>query len=254
MTSGGEVRRSGPALATAERVRLVGQRLSELRNVLSGHAGRAIVLDTRRDFAWLTVGGQNHVLASAETGVAPVVVTPDDAVVIAPVNEFDRVGAEEVDGLPLRLVSVPWWDRAAAEAAVTQISGGRDRVLRASEIGVELEALRTALDEHEHVRLEWLAGAARHATADVLAATRPGSTENELAAGVVASLTAVAARVPVVLVASDERIERFRHPLSSEKAIERRVMVVVVAERWGLHVAHTEFREFRERPPALARR
>ncbi|MGI8928210.1 MAG: M24 family metallopeptidase, partial [Candidatus Limnocylindrales bacterium] len=54
-------------------------------------------------------------------------------------------------------------------------------------------------------------------------------------------------RLPVILTASDERILRYRHPLPQSMAIEHRLMLIVVAESWGLHVAHTQFRELGER-------
>jgi antitoxin VapB len=57
----------------------------------------------------------------------------------------------------------------------------------------------------------------------------------------------------VVLAAADERIERYRHPLPSEAPMRRRLMLVVVAERFGLHVAATRFKEL-VRPDAELRR
>jgi hypothetical protein len=83
--------------------------------------------------------------------------------------------------------------------------------------------------------------------------------EESLGGDVGALLADEGARLPVILVAADERISRFRHPIATSNQIRSRVMVVVVAERWGLHVAATQFRELeplsqqlRERAAAIA--
>ncbi|MFN2484608.1 MAG: M24 family metallopeptidase, partial [Candidatus Limnocylindria bacterium] len=48
--------------------------------------------------------------------------------------------------------------------------------------------------------------------------------------------------------------ERYRHPLPTATAVRRRLMLVVVGERWGLHVAATRFAELEPREPNVARR
>ena len=50
----------------------------------------------------------------------------------------------------------------------------------------------------------------------------------------------------VVLVAADERIGRYRHPVPRGNAFEQRVMLAVVAEQHGLHVSLTRFVDFEE--------
>jgi Xaa-Pro aminopeptidase len=76
--------------------------------------------------------------------------------------------------------------------------------------------------------------------------------ENDLVAGLLGRLPGV--RVPVVLAAADGRLTRYRHPLPSDTPIRSRVMLVLVAERWGLHVALTRIREFEPPGADLARR
>jgi Xaa-Pro aminopeptidase len=55
-------------------------------------------------------------------------------------------------------------------------------------------------------------------------------------------------------VAADERIPRFRHPIPTDTAIRGRVMLVLVAERWGLNAAVTRFREWDPLGDELTRR
>src|SRR4051794_30001116 len=193
------------------------------------------------------MGGQNHVALFTEAGVAPIVVTPDDAVVLAPTNEYDRIADEELRGLPLRLVSIPWWDGDAVARETAAISGG-PAVLEVEDVAAELEGLRTRLSDAEHARMGVIAELVTSSMTEALQTVRHGTTEDALAGELAGTLADAGARLPVILVASDERISRYRHPLPTAKQIRERVMVVVVAECWGLHVAATEFVELTPRP------
>jgi Xaa-Pro aminopeptidase len=246
-----------PQIGTGVRTRLVAARIQAIRNILHTRSARGILLDARRDFAWLTLGGQNHILYTTETGVAPILVALDDAVVLAPVNEFDRINDEEIDGLPLRIESAAWWDNSAANERAAELVGD-GRVLKPADCASELTALRSVLDPVEHERMTWLASVINEVvseiTARVVANGKARTNEDDLVAWTMAAFAEKAVRLPVVLVASDERIERYRHPLPITRPIERRVMLVVVAERWGLHVAHTQFMELEPRSSELAER
>lgn len=235
------------------REQLVQERVQQLRALIKDRGAAGVRLDTRRDFAWLTLGGLNHVLLSTETGVAPVVVTDDDAVVLAPVNEYERLVAEELHGLPLRAVSLPWWDDNAVSRETAQLDGS-GAILTATDIATELESLRTALVPAEHARMEWLGALVNETLRTALEAVSVGESEESLGGDVAARLADGNTRLPVILVAADERISRFRHPIPTAARIRGRVMVVVVAERWGLHVASTQFREFEPLPDQLRER
>src|SRR5688572_6721126 len=151
-----------PQTRPDERADIVALRVDQLRALLERRGASAILLDTRRDFAWLTMGGANHILYTTETGVAPILVTRDHAVVIAPVNEFDRIADEEIYGLPLGIEKVGWFPGAAVERA-RQICD--ERMLSAGDVADELVALRSVLVEAEHRRLAWLAGVVKEVAA-----------------------------------------------------------------------------------------
>jgi Xaa-Pro dipeptidase len=242
----------GPVTDEARRD-IVDARVETLREIVARRGAGAIVLRTRRDFAWLTLGGSNHVLMSTETGVAPIVITPDDAVVLAPVNEHARLVDEELRGLPLRALSLPWWDDEAAARETNELTAN-PAILEVEDVADEVERLRTRLAPLEHQRMAALADEVNAVVGDALEHVGAGDTEEDLAGALVGRLTAAGARVPVLLVAADDRIDRYRHPIPTSTAIRGRVMAVVVAERWGLHVAATQFRELVPRPAPVEAR
>jgi Xaa-Pro dipeptidase len=242
-----------PGLAPAERQALVSERLELVAELLARHDADGVLLPARRDFAWLTAGGLNHVVLASETGVAPLLVTRDGAgYVLAPVNEAPRIAEEELAGLPLSVEEVPWFDASATQRRARDHIAGR--LLDAGEVEADMTALRERLTGAEHDRLEWLGSLVRRVVDEALAATDEGTTERALEAGALSGIAEAGGRCPVVLVAADERIDRYRHPLPTERRVSRRVMLVVVAERWGLHAALTGVRELTAPTADLAQR
>jgi Xaa-Pro dipeptidase len=226
----------------------VGRRLDTVRGVIEERGAGGALLSSRRNFAWLTLGGENHVVVASETGVAAILVTRDDAVALSPNIEADRIHDEELGGLPLEVASFPWWEPDAIEAEARRRTDGS--LLGDADLEPALVPLRSRLTPLEHDRMAEIGRRAAAALGASLDALEGGETEDDLAADLAARLPGL--RAPVLLVAADERIDRYRHPIPAGRPIRRRVMLVIVAERWGLHVAATRFRELEPPSPELA--
>jgi Xaa-Pro aminopeptidase len=227
-------------------------RLARLRTLLDGRGDAAALLTTRRNFAWLTAGGIGHVVQSTETSIAGILVTRDDAVVITQNIETARLADDELAGLGMEIVSVPWWEPGAIEAEAVRRLPADDRPAGDAQLEPDLSLIRSVLSPFDRDRLEDLGRVARDAIEATVASVQPGMTEDDVIAQLQGRLPGV--RTPVVLAAADERIARYRHPLPGETPIRSRVMLVLVAERWGLHVALTRFREIEAPNADLARR
>jgi antitoxin VapB len=106
-------------------------------------------------------------------------------------------------------------------------------------VGPEIAHLRARLTAPEVERYRALGRAAGEALGEVCRALRPGLSEDEIAGRTAAALLARGAVPVVLLVGSDERLERFRHPLPTGRRWERAVMVVACARRDGLIAALT---------------
>ena len=226
---------------------LVAARTEVVRGLLRARDAGGAVLSSRRNFAWLTVGGLNHVLLSTEGGAVPLVVTADDIVALAPINEAPRIADEELSGLPIRIEDVPWHDAGAAKRAIERMVRGP--VLTDAELEADLVGARSRLGETEWERLTELGRLATSAVESGLAAIQAGDRESDAVAATLATIARADARAPVVLAAADERIDRYRHPLPAGAQVRRRLMLVLVVERWGLHAAVTRIRELE--PPGV---
>lgn len=243
---------SSPDGGREPRVSEYRRRLALLRSLLHRRDDCAALLSSRVNFAWLTAGGTGHVLQSAEMSVVSLLVTRDDVVALTQNIEAARLLDEELDGLDIDLAAVPWWEQGALEAEARRRLGAGRHVLRDADLGPDLVTARSALTDFDRARMAALGQTARTAMDAALAAARPGMSENDLAADLVGRLPGT--RVPVLLAAADARIASYRHPLPGDTTIRSRIMLVMVAERWGLHVALTRIREFEPPSADLVRR
>jgi Xaa-Pro dipeptidase len=149
-------------------------------------------------------------------------------------------------GLAVEVVSLPWHDPGAIEREATRRCGAPP--LDDEELEEALVALRSVLSRMEHDRLGWLGAEVEAALTEMAGDVRVGDAEERVTARLAGHLAERGMRTPVLLAAADERIERYRHPLPGPTVVQRRLMLVVVAERWGLHSAATHFAELE--PPA----
>ena len=225
-------------------------RLGRLRSVLDRRGAPAALLGLRRNFAWLTAGGEGHIVLSTDEAVVSLLVTRDDVVALTENIEAARIAEEELAGLEIETVAVPWWAKGSIQREAGRRVGSPP--LDDEDLEDDLIPLRTVLSPFDRDRLAQLARIGREAVEGALADVAPGMTEHELAAALVGRLKGVQA--PVVLAAADDRIARYRHPLPTRMPIRRRVMLVLVAERWGLHVALTRIAELEPPSAELAAR
>jgi Xaa-Pro aminopeptidase len=235
------------------RQRLSAERLDTLRAIVRASDGQAALLRTRANVAWATAGAQHHVVTSAAEGVGALLVGDAGTWFLAPNIEAARLRDEEIGELGLDIVEHDWWAPDGLDRDVARLMGGdSSSVLSDADLDVELRAHRSRLDPLDHHRLARLGAIGVDEVEGALADAHPDMTEDELAADLLARLPGI--RAPVVLVAADDRIARFRHPLPTTRRIQERVMLVLVAEAWGLHVALTRFRSWRPDNEDLRRR
>ena len=233
------------------RAEVVAGRIERVRDLVRDKGGAGALIESRRNFSWLTLGGVNHVVLSSQNGVVPLLITASDTVAIAPVNEAARIGDEELAELAIEVRAVPWHEDVAA--AAKSMAGGR-RLLGDTDLEAELVAERSRLGPVERARMAELGRLAAMAVTEALEGIVPGATEDEAAATALEIVSRQGARAPVVLAAADDRIDRYRHPLPAGAPARRRLMLVLVVERWGLHAAITRIRELEPPGAELERR
>jgi len=229
----------------------VARRIEHVRDLVRSLGGGGVLLSTRRNFSWLTLGGVNHVVLASEGGAVPLLISEQNVVALAPINEAARIADEELAGLPLEVRAVPW--HADLDEHARSVTGG-GRLLADADLEDVLMPERSRLGPLERERMAELGRLAANAVDAALAELAPGDTESDAEAAVLATLARGRARAPVLLAAADDRIDRYRHPLPAGTPAHRRLMLVLVVERWGLHAAVTRIRELEPPGAELQRR
>ncbi|HZC04715.1 MAG TPA: M24 family metallopeptidase [Ktedonobacterales bacterium] len=235
----------------------VAGKLEQLRRLLWRRGLDAIHLTTIANTAWLTAGASTYVDESTDAAACSLLVTRDAARVLTDPIEEPRLRAEErLNELGLTLVVEPWYARGHALRLLTAgLRLGGDTASAHGRTGVDvsadLVALRSVLTEGEQARMR---EGARRAAATMWEATHalsPQMPEHVAAALLAAGSRRRGGAATVTLVASDERIAQFRHPLPTDKLIERHAMLVLCFRYQGLITALTRTVYFGEAPDAL---
>lgn len=231
---------------------------ARLRAFMSERGLEAVALNTQANFAWVTAGGDSHVGLSSEGGVATVVITPESRHVIASAIEAPRMAEEEAVGdLGFELHEHPWPEDAVASIVAGLVGGpvAADHGLAGAEdLSDELARLRWSLLPPEVERYRIVGGECARILEQVACDIEPGMRERE-AAGMIQGRAFAAGLLPnVCLVAADERCRRYRHPVPTDRPIEKLLMLVIGARRWGLAVSATRIVHFGPLPGDLVRR
>jgi len=198
-----------------------------------------ILISAQPNFAWLSCGGSNGVDLSREDGVASLLVTNDgDRFILASRIEMSRMLSEQVAVGDFEPVEFAWQD-AKAEADLNarlaaQIAGGS--VVRDSEIDAVIARCRYSLTPDERDRYRGLGQDASEALVRTAGSIAPGQTETEIAESLRHELGNLGMTSVVALIAADERIANFRHPVPTCMQWERRLLLVTCARRGGLIV------------------
>ncbi len=233
-------------------------KLRRVRAWLDTTPADGVVLGSQTGFAWITAGGDNHVALADAAGVASVLVTAAGTWLLSDNIEQPRMLAEEVRGLPFDAVEWQWaGPGSVAEAVAGLCPGGRvvsDTPGHGLPVAEGVARLRRALLPPEVDRYRALGRDTATALEDTCHQARPGDREREISA-VLALTCRTAGILDVVnLVAADDRIASYRHPVPTAKRVEAVLLVAVVGRRHGLHASASRMVAFAPPDDDLLRR
>lgn len=205
-----------------------------------------VLINSQPNFSWLTAGGRNGIDLSRENGAGTLLLRHDGKrFVLANKIEMDRLLTEELVGQGYEPVDYAWEEEKGNPTLVANIA--RSLVKEELPIGSDLPAgadvrvvdgaiasARYELTSAEVDRFKILGRDAGAAMEEMARKLEPGMTEKEVASRAIDALATVGAHSVVTLVAADDRMKRFRHPVPTDLQWRKAVMVVVCARRGGL--------------------
>jgi Xaa-Pro dipeptidase len=234
------------------------EKLTRIRKYLAAKKLDGIVLTSRANFAWLSGGGDNHVVSQSEKGVGALVVTPKQALVVASRIEIERLAHEEpLTGFTAK--SFPWIEPLAV-ALPKLVTGKRFAADDAAGTGYPdlpgdfVSSVRASLTEHEIRRYKALGRDCAVTLETVAKHLQKGDSEHQVEADIARHLLARAIQPHVVLVAFDQRVGKHRHPVPTANHLRTHALLVVCGQRGGLIASLTRCVHFGPISPELLAR
>jgi len=243
----------------------VEHKLTMARELMHANGLDALVLGRADSFAWITGGGNSRCVSTTDAGVASALITLQRQFILTSNVEAGRIDEEVLAHLRpchvFDMVSYPWYEET--ESAILGImtemgvrSDGRygaDVPLQGARlVHPLLVSLRVPFTSWEAQRYPSIGGGASDAVERVCWQIRRGMTERDVAGEVACELMSAGYTPTVLLVGADDRVTTRRHPIPTDRVLNRYCMIVVCAHLGGLTVALTRSVHFGKPPADIA--
>lgn len=226
------------------------RRIKEFLDI-SGY--EACIIGRQDNFSWFTCGGNNRVVTTSEVGFTILVITKAATYAISQIMDGPRVFEEELQGLDIQPVFLKWYEESREEKAAQLIKGLRtlsDIPLEGAVCAPkEIYKLHFPLTEQEIEKCRWLGSKTEEVIRKVADEIKPGMGEHEIEAMFLFEYGKINATPEVLLIGSDERISKYRHPNPSDKKFEKFILLHPGLRKWGLHANVTRMIYFGDKLP-----
>jgi antitoxin VapB len=238
-------------------------KLNRIDALLESKGLDALLFQRVSSFAWATCGAASYINIASSDGVAQLLISRsghhliNKQSVISNNIEAPRLEQEEkLSQSGWELHTAPWY---AGDDLVKKLAGGMKLGADgpypgAVDLSSEIAHLRADLTPEEGDRFRELGKLCALAMDDAIRAVRPGMTEYQIAALQAQEGERRGVQVTVNLVATDERIFKFRHPLPTVKPMEHYAMLVLCGRRAGLVCSITRLVHFGRIPEEIRRK
>ncbi len=228
-----------------------------ITQLLNKHDLDGLVIRQVSNFAWATDGAASYVNTTTTNGVGTLLVTPHEKHLITDNIEAPRFEIEEGLRKSGWQFHIHRWDQASE--ALTKLTegmklGADGAYPGAVDLSAELAVLRSYLDAGEQERFRQLSARCAGAMDHAIRAVKPGMTEFQIAALLSGATQSNGVLPIVILIATDERIYNFRHPLPTNKKMEKYAMLVLCGRKDGLVCSLTRLVHFGPLPDELKKK
>jgi Xaa-Pro aminopeptidase len=232
-------------------------KLQRVRDLLRKHQADALLLNRISSFAWATCGAASYINTASTTGVGSLLITPTSRYLITDNIEAPRFEKEE------HLVAQGWEFRVAVwhenNPAMADLTRGLKLAADgpypgAIDLSGEMARLRANLLPEEGARYREVSRQCAEAMNAAIRAVHPGMTEYEIAALLDRETFARGVQPIVSLIATDDRIFNFRHPLPTGKKLDKYAMLVLCGRKYGLVASLTRLVYFGHLPDDVRRK
>ncbi len=221
------------------RLEEIGIKEKRVRALMDKHDLRGILLKTQANFSWFTGGGINEVTISDILGVTAVLITNTERIIITNNIEAARMIEDEgLSDLEFTIIQYEWHESDEVKELIKIIDPdtiGCDAVgFSYTCLAKEIKELRYSLLPIEIDRYLWLGYKASLAVETILSMVKKGMRECMVTGEVLRMLWYDRIDSICNQSAADERTYKYRHPIATEKNIDKYLLFNVNARKWGL--------------------
>jgi Xaa-Pro dipeptidase len=215
------------------------QKVRKVRELIVKEEISGVIVETQMAFSWLT-GGRGFIGMASEMACGSLIISMDKVYLITNNIERPRLSAEEIEGLSdlIEIKSFPWYNWSEKEALLKEVLNG-GKFLTDVQLGQKFNALRSQLSDFEIDRYAILGKSSAEVVEGICKTILSGVSEFEIAGKVSEGLWKLGIEPITVMVAFDERLNSFRHPIPTDNRLKKYGMIVICARRWGLVVSLT---------------
>jgi len=227
-----------------------------IKTLLDEQGLDALLLQRVSSFAWATCGAASYVNTASTVGEASLLITPAERYLITNNIEATRLEHEEKlkeQGWEFRIA--PWHEKNDEIKRLTDgYKVGADLPPFSADLSAELARMRSHLTDEEGERFRTLGCLCAEAMNAAAHSLHRGETEYEIAGHLAAESEKRGVQVVVNFIATDERIFKYRHPLPTEKTLDRYAMLVLCGRKYGLVCSITRFVHFGSLPDEIQKK
>ena len=213
-----------------------------------------VFLTRRSNYSWLTCGARNKIADCADNGSASLLFCKDKLYLFTTNIEMQRMINEEINNFSfMECVEYKWFKPKDLEKKVASIVAlnkiRQDAVILdgAKLMDNDFNEVKYCLTDGEKSRYKKLGKMSTECITATCNEIKKGMSEFNIQAILSDNLISLGITPWIILVASDERLFKYRHPIPTNKKIEKYIMVVLGAMKWGLIVSITRMIHF-EKP------
>jgi Xaa-Pro aminopeptidase len=229
-------------------------KITRIQGLLDHRGLDGLLLRRVSSFAWITCGATSFVVSASTEGVASLLITPKKRYLITNNIEAPRLVAEEaLDGQEWEIIASPWFTNDDHIEKLTKgMKFGADGFYPGMiDLTEDIAWLRSQLTPQEGQRFRILGNLCAQGMQEAINSVTPGMTEFQIAAVLAQAVESEGVKAIGNMVATDERINKFRHPLPTSKSLSQYAMLILCGRRWGLVCSLTRLIHFGKPPDDL---
>lgn len=214
-----------------------------------------IVIGRQDNFAWITGGGESRVLWNSEMGFSYLYITYEKKLCISLVADGSRAMDDILTPLGYEYEPLRWFEKSKEQKLTELIKGKRvisDFLLEGAKFDLkDIYKLHYPLTNNEILKCRWLGRRTEEILSKTVLVLEPGMTEVEIQGILMGEYGKYDIAPSVMLIGSDERALKYRHPVPSNKRVEKYILMSPAVRKWGLHANVARSVHFGEIPETL---